>query len=55
MPNYEFECTQCGEKFVRKLSFEEHDEPKKIRCPKCRSTKVEQLISVTFVKTSKKS
>jgi putative FmdB family regulatory protein len=53
MPNYEFECTQCGKVFSEKLSFQQRQQ-RKIKCPKCRSAKVEQLISAVFVKTSKK-
>jgi ribosomal protein L37AE/L43A len=30
-------------------------EKAKPRCPKCKSTKVERVLSVGFVKTSKKS
>ncbi len=55
MPTYEFECIQCGEKFPQKQSIEEHDQHKKVKCPKCGSANVGQLISPTFVKTSKKS
>ena len=55
MPNYEFRCTECRKKFTEKQSFEEHDRRKRVKCPKCGSRKVQQLISPTFVKTSKKS
>lgn len=55
MPTYEFECTQCGKTFSEKLTFAEHDRRAKVKCPKCQSTKVQQVISTTFAKTSKKS
>jgi len=54
MPTYEFECTQCKKTFTEKMTFEEHSR-KRVKCPKCGSTKVNQLISTVFVKTSKKS
>jgi len=55
MPYYEFKCSQCGEKFSEKQSFEEHDQGKRVKCPKCRSQKVERVISSVLAKTSKKS
>jgi putative FmdB family regulatory protein len=61
MPSYEYECTQCGKRFEAWQSFEEHDRHeqhgvhKPLACPKCRSTKVEQLLSQVYVHTSKKS
>ncbi|MCR4413686.1 MAG: zinc ribbon domain-containing protein [Thermoguttaceae bacterium] len=55
MPNYEFECTQCGEKFVEKQTFEEHDRHKPIKCPKCGSKATRQRITAAFAKTTKKS
>jgi putative FmdB family regulatory protein len=54
MPEYEFECQQCGEKFSQKETYEEHDQHKE-KCPKCGSKRVEQLVSQVHVKTSKKS
>ena len=55
MPYYEFECAQCGRKFNEKQSFEEHDQGKRVKCPKCRSQKVKPVIGSVFAKTSKKS
>jgi len=55
MPDYEFACTQCGEQFTERQSFAEHDQHKPVKCPKCGSKKVEQLVVAAFVKTSKKS
>lgn len=54
MPTYEFECSQCKKTFTEKMSFEEHGK-KKVKCPKCGSSKVTQVLSAVFVKTSKKS
>jgi putative FmdB family regulatory protein len=55
MPIYEYECRQCKKTFTEKQTFEEHDQHKKVKCPKCRSASVQQVISPTFAKTSKKS
>lgn len=55
MPYYEFECTECGRTFTEKESFQEHDDHKKVKCPKCGSEKVEQLVVPVFTVTSKKS
>jgi len=54
MPTYEYLCTKCRKKFSLRMSISEHD-TKKIRCPKCKSTKVEQQLKSFFVVTSKKS
>ncbi len=55
MPYYEFQCTQCGEKFTQKQSFEEHVQGKRVKCPKCGSQKVERVVGSVLAKTSKKS
>ncbi len=55
MPYYEFECQGCHETFTTKQSFEEHDHHQPVRCPKCGSSDVKPLVTVGFVKTSKKS
>jgi putative FmdB family regulatory protein len=55
MPNYEYECRECGKTFTEKQSFAEYDKHKKVQCPKCGSEKVEQLVGFVFTKTSKKS
>jgi putative FmdB family regulatory protein len=55
MPTYEYECTKCGERFAQRRTFEQFDRGKGVKCPKCSSTKVQQLLSTAFAKTSKKS
>ena len=55
MPNYEFECTQCRKTFTQKQTFEEHDRHKRVKCPKCGTTKVKPRIGSVFAQTSKKS
>lgn len=54
MPVYEYICRKCGHSFEQVERIAEHG-TKKVRCPKCKSQKVEQLLSLGFVKTSKKS
>jgi putative FmdB family regulatory protein len=55
MAYYEFECKKCEHQFTVQESFAEHDQPHAVKCPKCGSKKIEQLISSVHVKTSKKS
>ena len=55
MPDYEFECTQCGKTFTEKQTFKEYDRGKNIKCPKCGSIKVKAVIGSVFTKTSRKS
>ncbi len=54
MPTYEFECKKCNKSFTLILTVTEY-EKKKIRCPKCKSTRVKQQISPFHAITSKKS
>ena len=54
MPVYEYLCRKCGESFERVESIKEHD-PSKVRCPECKSKKVERRWSPVFAVTSKKS
>jgi len=54
MPTYEYLCGACKKKFsvVQGISENERSKPK---CPKCKSTRVKQQISLFTAKTSKKS
>jgi putative FmdB family regulatory protein len=54
MPTYEYLCEACKKKFSLIQSFSEHDKGKVI-CPKCKSNKVKQQISLFTTKTSRKS
>jgi len=54
MPTYDYTCGKCGHSFTRIEKISEHGN-KKLRCPKCKSTKVEQVFGSVFVKTRKKS
>jgi len=55
VPTYEYKCRQCKKTFTDKQTFQEHDQHKQVKCPKCDSTDVQQVISRIFAKTSKKS
>ena len=54
MPTYEFILEKCNKPFQEIMSIQEF-EKKKIRCPKCKSTKVKQMITAFYTITSKKS
>jgi len=54
MPTYEYECQACKKKFMLIQSISEHGKTK-ASCPKCKSRKVKQLISIFTAKTSRKS
>jgi putative FmdB family regulatory protein len=54
MPTYEYECQACNKKFTLIQSISEHGKTKVV-CPKCKSAKVKQSISVFTTKTSRKS
>ncbi len=54
MPSYEYRCPSCKKKFSVMMTIKEHD-TKKVKCPKCKGSKVEQLISHFMTKTSRKS
>ncbi len=54
MPTYEFQCKECGKRFVLTETFKEHEKHCE-KCPKCGSNKIEQRFSEVNVKTSKKS
>jgi len=54
MPVYDFRCGGCGKKFSLSMSISER-EHKRIKCPKCSSSKAEPVFSSFFAKTSRKS
>ena len=47
MPIYEYECTECGERFDKLIRNIE--KPPKILCPACESLNVQRLISQVAV------
>ena len=54
MPTYEYKCLDCGKESELHLTITEHD-GRKLTCPGCKSTRMEQLISAVSAKTSRKS
>ncbi len=54
MPVYEYTCRECKKTFEQVRPITEAP-PKRIKCPKCGSTKVERVWSAVYVETSKKS
>jgi len=54
MPTYDYRCQACRRAFqiVQTISAHEKARPK---CPKCKSTRVERVLTGAFVKTSRKS
>lgn len=54
MPLYEFRCTNCRKKVPLRLTLSDYDN-RKYKCPKCKSRKLERLLSGVNVVTSKKS
>jgi len=54
MPTYEYQCQNCKKKFTVIQSISEHGKAR-ASCPKCKSAKVKQTISLFTAKTSRKS
>ena len=54
MPTYDFRCDKCKKRFSIMMTVSEHGS-RKIKCPKCKSTRVKQQISSFQTITSKKS
>ena len=53
MPTYEYLCLACHKTFSQILTLAEVDKQKKVACPHCHSTKVEQRPSAFYPVTSK--
>jgi putative FmdB family regulatory protein len=53
MPTYDFRCGGCRKKYTLTMSISERDR-KRIKCPKCGSSKAEPVFSSFFAKTSRK-
>jgi putative FmdB family regulatory protein len=54
MPTYDYACQKCGHAFQRIEKISEHG-LKKVKCPECKSTRVERVFTSVFVKTSRKN
>lgn len=54
MSTYEYKCKDCGHKFEKVLTIEEHGKHKP-QCPECKSNDVEHAFSSFFAKTDSKT
>jgi len=54
MPMYDYKCLDCGKESLLVLTLKEH-ESSKVTCPKCRSTRMQQLYTSFVAHTTKKS
>ncbi len=54
MPQYDYTCLKCKKNFSAFLTLAEH-ESGKVKCPKCRGTKVQQRPAVFSAVTTRKS
>lgn len=54
MPLYEYVCKKCHKKFGEVLTLKEH-ETKRVECPKCHHTELENVIEPFFAKTTSKT
>jgi len=54
MPRYEFLCETCKKPFELTMTISEHGKMK-VKCPKCKGTKVAAQLSGFMAQTKKKS
>jgi putative FmdB family regulatory protein len=54
MPIYEYLCLNCKKKFSETKPMSAYD-PKRVKCPKCKSRNLERRWSTVSVTTSRKS
>ncbi len=54
MPFYDYRCRECKKEFSKILTLSEYEKGG-IKCPKCGSKKVEQVLSSFFAVTARKS
>lgn len=55
MPQYEYECKKCRNRFTLMMTISEHEKKKRVKCPKCKSQSVRPVYSGFTAVTSKKS
>ena len=53
MPTYDFRCGNCKKKYSMAMTISERGR-KRIKCPKCGSSKAEAVFSPFFAKTTRK-
>ncbi len=54
MPRYEFLCQKCKKSFELIMTIAEREKAK-VKCPKCKGTKVVSQLASFMAQTSKKS
>ena len=54
MPVYDYKCQNCRKKFTTIMSITQY-ETKRVKCPKCKSTRVARVLQPFYAQTSKKS
>jgi putative FmdB family regulatory protein len=54
VPRYEFLCQKCSKPFELTMTISEREKAK-VKCPKCKSTKVVPQVGTFMAQTSKKS
>ena len=54
MATYLYHCLACGHDFERAESMSQHERSHPA-CPKCKSTKLEQILAPFFAKTGRKT
>ncbi len=54
MPFYDYVCKACHKHFEKIMTLSEYDRGK-VKCPKCGSSKVEQVPSQFYAVTTRKS
>lgn len=52
MPNYEFNCQDCGHNMLLNLPVDERDNPTKEPCPKCGKMSVKRPIALATLNYS---
>jgi putative FmdB family regulatory protein len=56
MPTYEFDCEKCANRFTLILTMREYEKERQgLRCPKCKSKRITQALSLFAAKTTHKS
>ena len=56
MPQYDYSCQKCKKRFTKFLTISEYDHQRDtMKCPRCRSKRVERRWATFFAGTSKKS
>lgn len=55
MPTYEYHCSECQHVWEIREHMDEHGTPHVVRCPKCESAHVEQVMAGFFAKTARKT